>query len=145
MLSYSVIWSRLETFTNDKCSSLLRKSKIYGQKKFYNLDSRPKEETITEARSGFRFEPFLPWPGNPHWRERISTVDLLVPTSSDLLLLMIKKYVLLFYETSYLNEEVNRAELSLSVSVPCLAMCPNLPCQFFSLKVTRTTHCMTIW
>ncbi len=46
---------------------------------------------------------------------------------------MIKKYVLLFYETSYLNEEVNRTEPSLSVSIPCQDLCPNLASQIFSL------------
>ncbi len=39
VLSQSVIQSRLKKFTNDKRSSFLRKSIIYGQKKFYNTGS----------------------------------------------------------------------------------------------------------
>jgi hypothetical protein len=45
-------------------------------------------------------------------RGRLSTVDLLVLTSLD------QFFDLLFYKTSYLNEEVNCTEPSLSVSVP---------------------------
>ncbi len=56
--------------------------------------------------------------GNPHWRGRLSTVDLLVITSLVKLLLILKHY-LLSNKTSYLNEEVNRTDLSPSVSVPC--------------------------
>jgi hypothetical protein len=40
-------------------------------------------------------------------KEKARTVDLLVPTS------------LFFYKTSYLNEEVNCTDPSLSVSIPC--------------------------
>jgi len=42
---------------------------------------------------------------------RISVVDLLVLTCLDQLLLTLKKYIS-FYETSYLNEEVNCTEPS---------------------------------
>jgi hypothetical protein len=48
--------------------------------------------------------------GNPYWRGRISTVDLLVPSSSDQLLFILK----------LLNEEVNCTETSPSVRVPWL-------------------------
>ncbi len=62
--------------------------------------------------------------GLPFYREalltgRLSTIDLLVLKSLDLLLLTIKNY-LLYYKTSYLNKEVNRTEPSPSVSTPCL-------------------------
>ncbi len=46
-------------------------------------------------------------------RERLSAISLLVLTSLDL-----KLVVLIFYKTSYLNEEVNCTEHSHSVSVP---------------------------
>ena len=39
-----------------------------------------------------------------------STIDLLASTSLDELLLIFWKHYLLFYITSYLNEEVNRTE-----------------------------------
>jgi hypothetical protein len=42
-------------------------------------------------------------------------VDLFVLTSLDELLLILKQYF--FYKTTYLNEEVNCTETSLSVSV----------------------------
>ncbi len=44
--------------------------------------------------------------GSPYWKGRLSTVDLLVLTSLDQLLLIVNHY-LLFYKTSYLNGEVN--------------------------------------
>jgi len=58
-------------------------------------------------------------PGNPYWRGRISTIDFLVLTSLDQLLLILNWFII-FYKTTYLTEEVNRAEPSTSVSVPCL-------------------------
>jgi len=47
----------------------------------------------------------------------VRTVDLLVLTSYNQLVLIFK-YHLLFYKTSYPNGEVNCTEPSLSVSVP---------------------------
>ncbi len=56
--------------------------------------------------------------GKPYWKGRLSTVDLLVLASLDQLIFY-WKYYLLFYKTSYLNEEVNCTEpSSSSVSVP---------------------------
>ncbi len=49
---------------------------------------------------------------------RISTDDLLVLTSSDQLLFILKLYFS-FYKTNYLNEEVNRIERSPSVRGSC--------------------------
>jgi len=58
----------------------------------------------------------------PLLKGRLSTVDLLVcyfrSVVSDI------ENIIYFYKTSYLSEEVNRTELSLSISVPwwkCLA------------------------
>jgi hypothetical protein len=48
---------------------------------------------------------------------RLSTVDLLVPTSLDQLL-FISQTLLLFYKTSYLNEEVNRTEPTTLARLP---------------------------
>ncbi len=82
-------------------------------------------------------------PGNPYWRSKISTVDLLVLTSSDQLLLIQEK--ILFFKTSFLNEEVNRTELSPSVRVPCR----DPPCFWFIFKMNkwknRKTHIWTKW
>jgi len=50
---------------------------------------------------------------------RFSTVDLLVLTSLGQLLFIFKISFTFFYKTSYLVEEVNRTEPSLSVSVSC--------------------------
>jgi hypothetical protein len=58
------------------------------------------------------------WAGNPYWRGGLSTVDLLVLTSSEKLLFILNLYFFLFYETSYLNKEVNRTEPCPSVRVP---------------------------
>ncbi len=62
----------------------------------------------------------MPSPGNPFFRERISTVDLLVLTSLDQLLFLLWILFIFFYKTSYLNEEVNCTEASTSIRVPCL-------------------------
>jgi hypothetical protein len=59
----------------------------------------------------------LLYPGSPYIRGRLSTVDFLVLTSIDELLLIMKRY-LLFYRTGKLNEEVNRTEPSPSVMLP---------------------------
>ncbi len=56
--------------------------------------------------------------GKPYWGGRLSTVDLLVLTSLDQLLLIIKFLFHLCYKTSYLNEEVNCTVPSPSVSFP---------------------------
>jgi hypothetical protein len=44
--------------------------------------------------------------GNPNRREKFSTIDLLVPTSSDQLLFKLRLNVF-FSKTTYLNKEVN--------------------------------------
>jgi hypothetical protein len=54
----------------------------------------------------------------PLLKGRLSTVDLLVLTSLDQLLLIVQTHYLHFYKTSYPNEEVNCTEPSPSVSVP---------------------------
>jgi len=56
--------------------------------------------------------------GNPHRRGRTSTVDLLVLTRSDRLLLTLIFFH--FYKTSYFHEEVNSTEHIPSVRVPWL-------------------------
>ncbi len=53
---------------------------------------------------------------NPCWRGWSSTIELLVLTSLDQPLWLLK--TLLLYETVYPNEEVNRTESSPSVCVP---------------------------
>ncbi len=58
--------------------------------------------------------------GNPYWKGRLSTADLLVLTSLDPLLSILKTLFTFFYKTCYLNEEVNCTEPLPSVSVPCL-------------------------
>jgi len=57
-------------------------------------------------------------PGNPNLRGRISMVDILVLTSLDLLLCILKLYIFFFCKTIYLNGEVNCTEPSPSVSFP---------------------------
>jgi hypothetical protein len=55
--------------------------------------------------------------GNPYLRGRLNTVDLLVLTCLDQLILIIQ-ILFTFYKTSYLDEEANGTEPSRSVSVP---------------------------
>jgi len=62
----------------------------------------------------------LAGPGNTHWRGMFSTVDLLVLTSLDQLLWILKIYIYSFYKTSYLYKEVKCTEPSPSVSIPWL-------------------------
>jgi hypothetical protein len=56
---------------------------------------------------------------SPHSRGRLSTVDPFALSSLDLLILILKHY-LLFYKTSYPNGEVNRTKPSPLVSFPWL-------------------------
>ncbi len=55
---------------------------------------------------------------NPFLREKLSTVDLLVLTSSGQLLFIMKTLLTLFTKQATLNKEVNCTEPSRSVSVP---------------------------
>jgi hypothetical protein len=59
-------------------------------------------------------------PRNPYSRERISTNDLCEHTSLEQFLSPLKINISFFYQTSYLNVEVNCTVLSLSLRVPCL-------------------------
>ena len=54
-------------------------------------------------------------PGNTYQRGRICTIDLLILTSLDQLLLILKLWFILFYWTNYLNEVVKCTEPSPSV------------------------------
>jgi hypothetical protein len=56
-------------------------------------------------------------PGNPYLRGRLSTVDSLVITSLDQLLVILNT-LFTFYKTRYLNEEVSSTEPSPLVDVP---------------------------
>ncbi len=53
--------------------------------------------------------------GNPYWRGRIGTVDLLAQTSSDKLRFILK---IQFYKTTYLKAEVKCTKPSPSVRIP---------------------------
>jgi hypothetical protein len=58
--------------------------------------------------------PWGPWillkpeAGNPFWKGRASTINLLALTSSDRLSLIPNKNIFLFYKANYLNKEFNR-------------------------------------
>ncbi len=52
-------------------------------------------------------------------RGRFSTVDLLALTSLNQLLFTLKIYIVLFYKTTNLSEEMNCTEPSPSIRVPC--------------------------
>jgi hypothetical protein len=74
-------------------------------------------------------------PGKSYWRGRLGTVDLLVLTSIDKFLFILKKICYHIYKTSYLYEEVNCTKPSPSVSISCCYRCyicfflhNNLPC-----------------
>ncbi len=72
--------------------------------------------------------------GKSYWRGRLSTVDLLVPTSLDQLL-FISKILFTFFlkkKTIYPNEEVNCTEPSRSVILPWLKCFA--PTDIFELK-----------
>jgi hypothetical protein len=58
--------------------------------------------------------------GNPYWRGRLGTVHLIVLTSLDNLIYILKILFTFAKKTSYLNEEVNCTDPSLAVSIPCL-------------------------
>ncbi len=55
----------------------------------------------------------IPCAGKSYWGWRLSTVDLLVLTSLDQLVFILKILFSFFYKTSYLNEEVNWMTLDL--------------------------------
>jgi hypothetical protein len=76
---------------------------------------------VKRKRPNFKVKKYLSLdPGNPYLKERISTIDLLVLTGSDQLLLILKNIIFLLCKTSYLNEKENFREPSTSVMVPCL-------------------------
>ncbi len=79
------------------------------------------------------------WPGNSNLRGRLSTVDLLVQANIDQLLLTLKQY-LLYYKTSYLNEEVSCTEPSPSLSVPWFGWFVNLLIIFGRTLVVQIPH-----
>ncbi len=54
----------------------------------------------------------LAWPGNPYWRGRLGTVDLLELTGLYRLISKLKVKIFLSYKTIYLNEEANCTEPS---------------------------------
>jgi hypothetical protein len=58
------------------------------------------------------------WPGKTNWRERLSTFDLLVPSSLGQLLLKLKTLFTFLQKRANTYEEVNCTEPSPSVSVP---------------------------
>jgi hypothetical protein len=97
---------------------------------------------IENAGENFIYKCKTPW--NSYCKEfllkgRISTVDLLLPASSDSLLFKLKLYF--FYETTDLNEEVKCTEPSLSVrvhwSLLCMfVFCVHVPMQRFQNKLT---------
>jgi hypothetical protein len=57
--------------------------------------------------------------GNPYWKGRISTVNLLVLISSRLAAFNTNTCIFLNFKTSCLNQEVNCTESSPSVRIPC--------------------------
>jgi hypothetical protein len=69
----------------------------------------------------------------------ISTVDLIVLTHLDKLLLLLQTFFLLLYKTSYLYEEANRTEPSPSVRVTLLE-CWSQVILIFAIKRGRGTH-----
>ncbi len=58
-----------------------------------NMSVRPSTRNRTSSWSGQNLSPST---GKPYWRERISTVDLLVLTSLDQLLFKLKLYISIF-------------------------------------------------
>ncbi len=109
--------TRLERAAGDKHSSLLWAFINYCRKKFYNIGAQ-----VARLLTRFVWNPsdnklasvaYLPltWAGTSCWRGRLNTVDLLVLTSLEHLLLIVK-ILLSFYKTSYHNEEVNCTEPS---------------------------------
>ncbi len=56
--------------------------------------------------------------GNPYWRGGLCTVNLIIQSSLDQQLLILKKMNYTFYKTCYLNKEVNRNKLSLQLVFP---------------------------
>jgi hypothetical protein len=64
-------------------------------------------------------DPKGPLPGKTNLRGKLSTVDLLVLTSLDQLILILPTSYT-FFKTSYLNEEAYCTKPFNSVSVPCL-------------------------
>jgi len=66
---------------------------------------------------------------------RISTVELLVLTSPDQLLFILKIFDYFFYKTTYLKVEVNRYESFPPVRLPCLSFAMSSTLRFVSLNL----------
>ncbi len=91
---------------------------------------------MVELRGSFEGEEALKSnskPGKTNKRGRLSTVDLLVPTSLDQLI-SYWEYYLSIYKTGYLNKEVNCTEPSPSVSIPWANFSPKKILNKFNLK-----------
>jgi len=68
---------------------------------------------VTKTRRLFRGKA-----GKSFWRGRLSTVDLLVLTSLDQILILLEILFTFFYKTSYPTEEINCTQPAPSVSIP---------------------------
>jgi hypothetical protein len=148
MTPYSILmnWYSLQsTFTKEKFyngSDVIKKSlmRSFPAQKVAGKGSCPSVGAASKPRMSFSSlfverlnveTPILllPWkggreqvgfakPGNPNWRGRICTVELLVITSWDQLLLVQK--LCYFYKTTFPKEEVYWSEPSTSVKIPWL-------------------------
>ncbi len=95
-------------FKNFLCNKLHRLSQAFNPSPTFEgeLSKGAKIAVISHNRAGSHY-----------WKGKLSTVDLLVLTSSDQLILILKIWFIFFYKTSNLNEEINCTP---SVSVPWL-------------------------
>jgi hypothetical protein len=99
------------------CELTLRyHSKIVGRKIFCSLGLPGKGDKVSEIVWTSHITNIVR-PGNPYWGETITTVDLLARMISDHTE-SYWNYNFLFYETTYLNEEVNRIRSSPYIRVP---------------------------
>ncbi len=92
-----------------ECCSAISVSKLSPTKYFWGEDEKNGKE------SSLIISSFTP--GNPYWRGRFSTVDLLMPTCL-YHTLFIFLTLFTFFRTSYLNEEVSRTDPSPKVKIP---------------------------
>jgi hypothetical protein len=89
------------------------------------------------CRIGRRLDENNPHPPpSPIQIVSLSTIDLLVLNSLEQLLVILQTLFTFYYKTSYLNEEVSRAEPSPSVSVPWSHPITSCPLILYDKKAT---------
>ena len=150
-ISYVLLYTRLERLATDKHSSLLDPFVSYEENEVLWIrplfESRVKVyypgwaiDPLTNLNLGSMSWKFLcPQPGKSNWRGRLSTVDLLVLTSLDQLLLTLKVLFTFFTKQPTIMRRSTVLKLPPQLVFPASSIhlyINPLPCDLFNLHRT---------